>query len=361
MNARLLAAAAAALTAVACGGSSKSNPTPPPPSATYAGPTGAASLGASTDKTALVGTAASMAQALSGMSSMALLFGAGANQQPMGAKQVMTLAADLYHRGDAGLSGAVTNTTQPCPDGGSFTVTVNHQDAAPEVTTSGDYVAVSFAGCNQGGAVSEGSFRLTIDRTAGDDFVMTPSSITSDRGFGLTIAYQSLLLVNPNDGWWVGFDGDLGVAFAATVATGTIEYGIAGTHFDQAAGVGAQVAAGVRLAPLAGQARYHDTAVETYTGLGTASAALASTTWDLDARLCTTELGGCVNVETDPVFVFHGDPETSYPAPGGAVTVSDDAGDWVRATATDETTGACTVSWHVDAADGSLSTFWDSL
>lgn len=363
MNVRLFAAAAAALLTVACGSEKKSTP-PGVPTVSYTGPVAPASFSsASTDRAAVAGAAVAAGGMLGGMSSAAVVFGAARPPAPMGVKDVLAAAADAFHRPEvASAAGVLATSTVPCPNGGSSTLSVSHQSADPAVTTAGDWVEVSYAGCTVtgdlgGSAVTNGSFRLTIDQTTGDDFVATPSSITTDRAFGLTIAFDNLVTVLPEDGLWAGTDGDLGVSFVATVADGTITYGISGTEFVQAAGMAGQVMAGLRLAPLQGQARYHDTAVETFTSLGTVNATHVSSSWDLDARLCTTEMGGCANIQTNPVFLIV-DPNP-YPNAGGALTVSDDGGRWVKVTAMDPSTGACRITWSFDGSV--LDTFWDSL
>lgn len=362
MSLRVLAAAAALLT-VACGGSKKPA-APGAPTVSYTGPVTAASFSAaSTDKAAIAGAGWAAGGMLGGMSGMSVAMPTGAVQPsaPMGVKDVLAAAAAAFHRPEvAAAAGALTASTRPCTGGGSQTISVSQQSADPTITTAGDYVEVSLAGCtegDQGGTiVMNGSFRLTIDQTTGDEFVTTPSSIT-DTAFGLTIAFNNLVTILPQDGVWSGVDGDIGVSLVASVAAGTITYGISGTEFVQAVGMGNQVMAGFRLAPLAGQPKYHDTAVETYTALGTASATHVSASWDLDARLCTTEMGGCANIETNPVFVVT-DPNL-YPDAGGALTVSDDAGHWVKATAMNASTGACRITWSFDGSV--LDTYWDNL
>lgn len=362
MNVRLFAAAAAALLTIACG--SEKKPTAPGvPTVSYTGSSAPASFSsAGTDKAAVAGAAFRAGDMLGSMSGTAMAVGAARPRASMGLKDVLATAADAFHRPEvAAASGVLVSDTKPCPGGGTQSLAVNHQNANPGVTTAGDYAQVAFAGCKPsvepGSPVMNGSFRLTIDQTAGDDFVMAPSSITTDRAFGLTIAFNNYVTVFPQDDFWFGIDGDIGVSFAASVANGTITYGISGTELVQAAGMGGQVMAGVRLAPLAGQAKYHDTAVETYTGLGTANATHVSASWDLDARLCTTEMGGCANIETNPIFVVT-DPN-QYPNAGGALTVSDDAGHWVKVTATDPSTGTCRITWSFDGSV--LDTYWDNL
>jgi hypothetical protein len=334
------------------------------PTVSYTGSVAPASFSSTTtDKAAVAGLAWGASGMLDGMSTMGLAMGSmptGAivPQAPMGVKDVLRLAADAFHRpGAASAAGVVSNRT-PCPAGGTRTDSVYQQNANPAITTNGDYVELAFAACNQGqGLVMDGSLRLTVDQTAGDDFVMDARSITTDRAFVLTIAFNNFVTVDTNGGGWSGVDGDIGVSLAVSAANGTITAGISGTEFVEAVGFEGAVF-GMRLAALPGQPKYHDTAVETYTGMGTINATLVSSSGDLDARLCTTQLNGCVDIETNPVMVVA--PPNQYPNAGGALTVSAGA-DWVKATAVNPTTGACTVSWSIGGSTGSLDTYWDSL
>jgi hypothetical protein len=118
MNVRLITAAAAALLTVACGGGSKkSTPAPGVPTVSYTGSVAPASFSSTTtDKAAVAGAAVAAGSMLGGMSSMAVVFGAAQPPAPMGVKDVLATAADVFHRPEvAAAAGALTSNTQPAP------------------------------------------------------------------------------------------------------------------------------------------------------------------------------------------------------------------------------------------------------
>jgi hypothetical protein len=359
MTARLLTAAALVVLALGCSSSKKTTPTSGGRTIAYSGSTSPVALTATSDKQALASTGIAAAQSLGGFSQMAFLFAAGAPHRGPTVRDALVTAADAFHRPEAAAAaGAVQQ--QPCPAGGTETVTVSQ--ASTSVTTAGDYVEVAFAACaGRDGEVVDGSFRLTVDSaTAGTDFVMYAASITSDRSFGMTIAFNDWTFVDPANNSWSGIDGDISVAYAAVRSTGTVTYSITGTGFVEAFGVGNAVSGAFQLLPLAGRSTYSDVATEVYTGMGTYGASLSSSTWDLDARMCLKDatIDGCLNVETNPRFQV--DEPNQYPG-SGAMKISDAGTDFVRVTAVNGATGACTLDWSLDGATGSQSCNWSSL
>jgi hypothetical protein len=372
MNVRTLAALSSALlVAAGCGGSSK----PPPAERTisYAGPTGSASLTATVDKNGLASGAASLAQGFSGFAGAAAGIAApagavalGASPRPAFVKNALAVAADARHRAEPGaamVTGVSTLTlTASCAGGGSLSVSALDADGLSSTTSPGDYVQVAFASCDDGaGKVAHGSFRLTIDATPGDDFVADATSITKDATFGLTLAFHDFWSSDAG-GAWSGLDGSLSVQFAASVSAQTLTYQVSGTSIEGASGIGGVTAEAFRIAALPVAAggdgtSFHDLGREVYSGMGTASAAVTETQWDLDARVCTLEFRGCLNLLTSPTFAEH--DGAAYPYTG-ALTVSDDAGDFVKVAATSED-GSATLSWSLDGGSGSLATCWPYL
>jgi hypothetical protein len=360
MKLRIFAIASAALFVAACGSSKKSSPPAGTgPNITYSGPVTPASFNGTTDKAAVASSAVTIAQSLGGFSEMATMFAAGTSQGGPTVYNALLAAADVYNRPDAATaSGVVQSQPQPCPGGGTGTFTVNRTSQTS--TTSGDYVEMAFAACkNQNGDVANGSFRLTFTSTVADDFVMLASSITTDRSFAMTISFNEFSTVF-SQGGWSGIDGDITLAFSAVVSTGTLTFSISGSQFTEAAGSG-QITEALQLRPLNGQSTYSDTATQVYSGMGTPGATALYSTWALNARLCTTAMGGlngCANIATNPAFRIN--ESYTYPA-SGTLKVSDDAGDYVQVTAVSQSTGACTLSWSIDGSTGSQATTWDSL
>lgn len=358
MTPRLLAAAAAVVLALGCGNSKKSTPASGR-TVSYSGPVAPASLTASTDKAMIAGGAVSLVAGFSEMStsSTALAFGAGRQPGVAAVSDAIQLAADArHHPALATVAGALAQQTRPCSGGGTVTYSANDQDGNAGTTQAGDYVEVAFAACNERSAVTDGSFRVTIDTTSGADLVADVTSITTSESFGLSLAFANYF-VTFADGSWSGMNGDMTIAFAADTAAGTVTYGVSGTSFEEAAYDGA-VTSGLRIGARSGQTGYHDTAVEVYSGMGTPSAHVTEHRWSMDARVCSTEINGCLSLSTNPQFSQL--VQYAYPS-SGALTVSDDAGDWIKVEAVSATTGACTLSWSIDGATGSQSTTWSAL
>jgi hypothetical protein len=357
MKLRILAVASAALFVAACGSSKKSNPSSTGRTIAYSGPVTPASFSASTDKAAVAGGAVTAAQSLGGFSDMATMFAAGTAPGGPTVYNTLVAAADAYNRPDVVIaSGAVQSQAQQCPGGGTETLAVNRTSQAS--TTNGDYVEMTFAACKDGqGAVTDGSFRLTFTSTVAADFTVTPSAITADRSFAMTISFSDLSTVT-SQGSWSGIDGDITIAFSAVVSTGTLTYSISGSQFTVAAGTGQSVTEALQLRPLNGQSAYSDTATQVYSGMGTPSATALYSTWALNARLCTTQMAGCANIATNPAFKIN--ESYNYPV-SGTLKVSDDAGDYVQVAAVNQSTGACTLSWSINGSTGSQATTWDAL
>jgi len=252
--------------------------------------------------------------------------------------------------------------TGACAGGGTMTVSALDADGLATMVTAGDYVQIAFANCADGtGSVAHGSFRLTFDTTVYDDFVVDATSITKDSTFALTLAFNNFWS-SEADGSWSGINGSLQLSFAASLTNQTFTYQMSGPSIEGASGVGTKTLEGFRIAALPvaaggdGQS-FHDLGREVYAGMGTASAALTESQWDLDARVCSLEFKGCLNILTNPTFAEHADALYPYT---GALTVSDDLNDWVKVAASTEA-GDATLSWSLPGSTGTLATTWDCL
>jgi len=371
MNARNAAACGAAVILIAaCGGSSKDAPQSSGPAVRYAGSTQDAALTSTTDKNALVSSAAAMAQGIGGAVgglgsagtglSRALRIAAPRPAAPI--RAALLQAQDAFsRRGLAQAPGAVVSLAATCDGGGSMAVVASQ--AVKGQSTAGDYVAASFSSCTDvDGNVQYGSFRMTIAQTTGDEFVADAASITKNEDFGLALVFHDFAS-KAVDGPWSGVDGNLDISFVATVESvggaGSLEFQISGASLVGASGPAlGKVTQAFKLAPLLGQPSFHELGRELYTGMGTGAAAVAEDQWDLDAHACSLEFLGCLNVLTDPTFAKHA--SAGYPY-AGALEVYDAAGDYVRVTAVDETTGAATLDWSIDGVSSTVQTTWGCL
>ncbi len=371
MNARIAAACGAALLLAACGGSSSSEPPAVAgPSVRYAGSTLDAALTSTTDKNALLSSAAAMAQGLGG--TVGGLGGAGtglrralhvsAARPAAPIRRALLEAQDAFARRDlAAAPGVVASASATCAGGGSVTIAASQ--ASKTRSTAGDYVAIWFSACADDlGDVQYGSVRMTIAQTTGDEFVADATSITANEAFGLALVFHDFASKSA-DGSWSGVDGNLDIDFVATVESvggaGSLEFQVSGASLVGASGpaVGT-VTQAFKLAPLLGQPSFHELGRVLYSGMGTASATVTEDQWDLDAHACSLEFRGCLNVLTDPTFGKHA--SAAYPY-AGALELYDAAGDYVRVTAVDETTGAATVDWDIDGVTSTVQTSWGCL
>lgn len=360
LNARRLATAAAVILAVGCGSSSKkSNPPAGGRTVTYSGSTATSALSASTNKTQVAGQATAVAKMMTGMSGTVGSFGAAAPAPRFTVKDALRVAADARHQaGGAAVSGAVQPQTHACQVSGTGTFTVNDQDGNPATVQAGDYVEIAYAACNDGrGEVQDGSIRLQFT-TSGTDFVTDVTSITQNASFGLTLVAANMVTVDTATGAWNGMDGDITISYAANVTAGTLTYSISGASLEAAEGTGDTITDGLLLTGVTSGAGYSDVAVETFRGMGTPGAALTSESWDLDARMCTVSLGGCLNITTNPAFTITA--PNAYPG-SGSLTVSDGT-DSITVTAVNGVTGAVNLTWNIDGtAGGPEATTWAAL
>ncbi|HEX9243070.1 MAG TPA: hypothetical protein VF875_11570 [Anaeromyxobacter sp.] len=369
MSARILAAAAVSILLAACGSKSTAD-APFVPDVRYPGATVDAALTTSSDRVAIAGVAASIAQGFDGsaitgsvsMSGIAVAAGAGIPNRPATVRGALLLAQDSLARRDlATVAGAYATASATCPGGGSVSFAASQASAT--VTTVGDYIQISFSACNDGyGSVAFGSVKMTIEETTGAEFVADATSITSDTAFGLSLVFHDFAATNP-DGSWSGVDGDLEVAFLATVEGvgqgGTMQFQVSGASLVAAGGpsIGA-ISEATRLTALPGDLTFHELGRELYTGMGTFDATRTESQWDVDAKVCSLAFAGCLDILTDPTFAKH----ELHPYPYvGAIEVSDGAGHYIKVTAVDEDTGAATLAWDVDGTPSTVSTTWGCL
>jgi hypothetical protein len=379
MSARVLAAATAAILLAACGSKSSSEPPPTGPDIRYTGATTDVALTSTSDKNAIASTAAGLAQGVAsspipssggapgqpgGGSAVALVMGGQTPHRTASVREAMLLAQDAFHRRDLALaSGAYATGSASCAAGGSVSIATVKQSETR--ATPGDFVQVSFSGCKDAqGDTAWGSFRMTINEATANEFVTEARSITTSEAFGLSLVFHDYSMFTAS-GPWVGMDGGLDVSFVATVdtvagGTGSLEFTVSGAELVSASGPAAGVVTGgTRLTALAnGDGKFHEQGRELYSGIGTANAEKAESQWDLDAKVCTLQFMGCLNILTDPTFAKRELPAHPYPY-AGALTVYDHDGDYIKVTAVNEDTGEARLDWSIDGATGTATTTWN--
>jgi hypothetical protein len=371
MNARILASAAAAVLLAACGSKSSSDAPPTGPSVRYTGSLDAVTLTSTMNPYAVAGGAAGIAGGMGdvtqagGMASASgVVAGELVQPRPATIRNAFLMAQDALERhGPAIASGAFVSVSRACAHGGTATISGRQQVA--NQTSANDYVQVSFVACEDAdGNRGFGSFRMTILETSGDDFVADAKSITTSERFGLRFAFNDFATVDPS-GAWTGVDGALDVTFVATVdsfdpiagGTGSLEFEISGARLVSANGPSiGRVSQATALLPVGADPTFHELGRELYTGMGRASAARTGSQFDLDARVCTLEMGGCLNFLTDPTF----EQLASELHPHvGALEISDDHLHFVKVTALSAT--AVEVQWDFGDQTGLVDTTWTCL
>jgi hypothetical protein len=237
------------------------------------------------------------------------------------------------------------------------------EDGVPTTTAAHDYVQVAFSGCDllgDGSELMDGSLRVEIVSTDGAPFLDGDvAGMTSGVIYGLEVTFGSLIMASAEG--WFGMNGD--VSFFRTVdQTGyTLTEEIRGTSFIVAAGVGADILGGVLLTGPGGAGEYSDVHVDEYTAVITSLSTPSATRSGFGGRVCTTELNGCLDVVTSPLFrqvVPDLHPST------GSVEISNGTAS-IQLTATSGT-GAVTVTYDLNVAIDppnpvTVNTTWDCL
>jgi hypothetical protein len=373
MNARILASAAAAALLAACGSKSGGEAPPTGPNVRYTGSLDAVSLTSAMSPYAVAGGAAGVGGGfgdVSGAGGVASPSGVAVGElvqpRPATIRNAFLMAQDALERhGPAIASGAFVSVSRACARGGTATITGRQQ--VQNQTSANDFVQVSFVACEDAdGNRGFGSFRMTILETNGDDFVADVKSITTSERFGLRFAFSDFATVDPA-GAWTGVDGALDVSFVATVdsfdpvagGTGSLEFAISGARLVSASGPSiGRVSQATALLPVGADPTFHELGRELYTGMGRSSPARTESQFDLDARVCTLERGGCVNFLTAPIFQKL---ESDLHPYVGALEVFDDhlPKHFVKVTALSATD--VEVQWDFGDQTGLVDTTWSCL
>jgi hypothetical protein len=343
----------------ACGSSSSGGGSAPAPlvDIDYSGPLTSVAI----DSAASVGSVATSANG-----SLGGFAGAGDTSTVTGAAQagpkvdVGVLLAALRKVGGASAVGVSESDTQLCAVSGSVVVRATYSDPTGATLRQGDTFSITFNACDDGAGVTGGSMRLTI--TASPDgamFFADPTTMTPGVLYEMTMVVTNFVTVDPY-GYYSGMEGDMAVGMTwepdLDGMGGWLTSSISGTSIVVESGLNGVASQSASLSGVGG-GRYSMESGEHFAyGLTDYSPDFTSAAFS--ARVCSTELGGCLNVVNDPPFVLGA--YALYPA-SGTLRVSDDSNRFVEVTAT-SAAGNVTVSFDIGAGvQGPFATTWTCL
>lgn len=269
-------------------------------------------------------------------------------------------------RGDfaAAFAGVVQGTaTKACPGGGAITLTMFA--ASDTVTTTGDWFELSFGNCVEAdGSTANGTLRMEITASDGVDpsdvELSGPGVLTDGFTYGMRLTVTDFSIEDATG--WFGLEGDVELTQTWNATTLLLSAAMQGSSLVSVSGVGSTVVAASAIKPLTVNGRYSMAEVGEYaSAFATAATATRSS---IDARVCSVEMGGCINLDT---LVPVRQVATQLYPDSGSLKVFDDAGHYIQIDITPGSgaTGAVTMSWEVvvgaPTPDGTCSATWPTL
>jgi hypothetical protein len=350
---RITAIGATALL-VACGSSDKKGSSAI--NVTYTGPTSSVALTSTAAIGGITTGATSSLAGISGASGGAVgATGVAGAKARANAQAAVALVGQIL-KATPSLAGVTQSQTQQCPGGGSETASFTVYDPDYPLAYVGDSVSVSFAACKDvDGSMVTGAFTMAITATDGA-LIGDLLSMAADTLYEVTLTFTDWVQIDPS-GSFAGIDGEEVFGMYYDSGTGWLDSSISGTSLVAAEGLGQTITSAVKLSGPGNTGDYSLVAGARYpSGLDYAADADSSA---VTARICSTDAGGCLEVETSPALVVAvGD---GYPS-SGTITYSDDMGRFVEITATDGVTGDITVYYDIGAGTvGPVYTTWDCL
>jgi hypothetical protein len=347
--ATMLAAAALA----ACSAEEKKSV--PDVTVTYGGLTDVVALDSEAQVGALALAARDASKAVSGSASTFAGM-AGVVQAPaFGVKQAMERVAAARRQTAATFAGVTgLAVTVPCEVEGTMTVSFSDTDDDLATTTVGDYWELSFSNCwNADGSGIDGAFRLTATTNGGD--WSDPALVQSYSTFGFGLNFANLVSVAGNR--YSGLDGEIEYTYAVDPASAVESFAMTGSHI---AGLVGDAGSGAiweafLLRGLDG-GDYSDQFVAHY-----ADPDFLDLSWfeyGFNGEVCSTQIGGCLEVGTDPLFAQY----ANEPYPDDGLFWISAGFEAVQIEARDGVTGDIWVTLDLGGPhDGTWDTTWACL
>jgi hypothetical protein len=327
----------------------------------YEGPTQTVTLDDPATAGAMVAAANAGVGSFAGSSDTSAVVGVGGAGPAVGVRAALRALQKIRRPGVAVVAGVTQRDTYPCYVSGSYTLSATMADPDGLVLTRGDAFSVAFNVCDDGFGVMAGTETVTIDACPDGAFFLDPTSATPGAVYGMTVQLFDFVQVDEL-GYFSGLDGDMTVSMSYAVDGD----GVGGWMTSSVSGDGIAFAQGFELVA---------TSSASLTGIDGGRYSMEEGAhfpidlydWPdvyrsaISARICSTEMGGaggCLDVETtSPLLQLDGDP---YPYTGTLV-FSDDAGHYVRITATSGT-GSVTVTYLIGAGpEATTFTTWGCL
>jgi hypothetical protein len=304
----------------------------------------------------MVSGAAGGGSAISGTAGGAGILGAvGAGPKASTALALATLAR-IRRESPAAFTGVTQSQVTPCTTG-DITISATVADGTGATTSVGDGYQISFNNCTDSlGGRMTGTLGFTITATDGALFMDSPPVMNAGTTYSMAITYGAFAMVD-SMGSFTGIDGNMTVSMLYASGTGWRTETITGSSIVFAAGSNGNITSSFEMAGPTAGGQYSILGGEHYpSGLTSFPDAQAS---GFTARLCSTEMAGCLKVVTNPALEVW-DPDL-YPSKG-TMTFTDDAGRYITLTATNGVTGAVTVTYNIGAGVvGPKATTWSCL
>jgi hypothetical protein len=270
------------------------------------------------------------------------------------------LAALSRHRigGGAVVAGVTQSDTQPCYVSGSVTAVASFADPTGATLTAGDSFSVTFNACDDGYGVSSGSMSVTINACPDGAYFLDPTAITPGKFYAMSLTVRDFATVDTL-GYYSGIEGDMTVSLDFVTdldgVGGWLTSSVAGGSIAFEEGYDKVASYSAKIAGIAGGTYLMESGEHYPTSLYDWPDEYGS---NISARLCSSEMGGCINVRTTaPIYQLDG---YQYPYTG-TVKYSDDSGHYVELSPTSGS-GAVTLYYDVGAGRvGPVYTTWSCL
>lgn len=352
----------AAFAALAGCGSSGGGASAPYVDIGYTGPTTTVTLDSTATVASLVAGANEVTTIAGTVDTGAVLTGVGKATPRVSVKAALAALSKLRTAGGAVVSGVTDSQTQPCAVSGSVTLSATMADPSGATVSAGDRFSVTFNACNDGPGygVIAGSETIVVGASPDGAWFFDPASpVTPGLLYSMTVLISDFVIVD-DLGYYSGIDGDMTVAMDYAIDGDTVGGWLTSSEsgngiafesgFDKVANYSAKIA-GI------GGGTYLIESGEHYPyDLYDWPDEYGS---NISARLCSSDMGGCINVSTTaPIHQLDG---YSYPYTG-TIKYSDDSGRFVELSPTNGSTGAVTIYYDIGAGRvGPVYTTWSCL
>jgi hypothetical protein len=255
------------------------------------------------DTGVLLDDATAMSAGFSGLSGGVTVFGAGDGTGRLGLKALVDRAAAARKQAGISVAGVAQTDGGACPVSGTVRITVEDADGDPATTTSGDYVEIAADDCGfDDGTAIDGTLRMTFT-SSGGDFVTDPYDPYFDPYASASFAFTITVSDFTEwyfDGTFSAMDGSMTVTWSQDAALNQVGAAITGPYLITALGnsSGAITSASALLEPTTG-AGYSFESTQTYDD---SFMNLAEEAFAINAKVCSTEEGGCLTVTMNPAM-----------------------------------------------------------